>query len=125
MVSDQQQFNFQTRKYSLLKSKKRNELKGDFKRGFLTLGAFRYSRHPNFFAEFSMWFVLYVFTVRVTSVWLNFTLIGPVVLWSLFQGSTWLTESICCGKYPEYRDYQSMTSRLIPWFPGPSTWKEA
>lgn len=27
---------------------------------------------------------------------------------------------ITLSKYPEYAKYQKTTSRLIPWFPGPS-----
>ena len=32
----------------------------------------------------------------------------------LFQGSTWLTEAISAGKYPEYSEYQKQVGRFIP-----------
>jgi hypothetical protein len=32
----------------------------------------------------------------------------------LFQGSTWLTELITSGKYPEYRDYQQQVGMFAP-----------
>ena len=32
----------------------------------------------------------------------------------LFQGSTWLTELITSGKYPEYRDYQRSVGMFVP-----------
>jgi hypothetical protein len=32
----------------------------------------------------------------------------------LFQGSTWLTELITAGKYPEYRDYQQSVGMFAP-----------
>ena len=32
----------------------------------------------------------------------------------LFQGSTWLTELITAGKYPEYSTYQQLVGRFVP-----------
>lgn len=32
----------------------------------------------------------------------------------LFQGSTWLTELITAGKYPEYSTYQQKVGRFAP-----------
>lgn len=32
----------------------------------------------------------------------------------LFQGSTWLTELITAGKYPEYSMYQQKVGRFAP-----------
>jgi steroid 5-alpha reductase family enzyme len=101
VVADEQQYVFQTQKYALLDYLKPSELKGDYKLGFLwNSGLFQYSRHPNFFAEISMWWVIYLFSVAavqqtglsITSSLLNWTLMGPIVLTGLFQGSTWLTE---------------------------------
>ncbi|KAI8880436.1 DUF1295-domain-containing protein [Backusella circina FSU 941] len=101
VVADEQQYVFQTQKYALLDYLKPSELKGDYKLGFLWhSGLFQYSRHPNFFAEISMWWVIYLFSVAsvhqtglsITSSLLNWTLMGPIVLTNLFQGSTWLTE---------------------------------
>lgn len=114
-MADQQQWRFQQVKHAPRASTSVSaELKSDLKRGFLTSGLFRYSRHPNFFAEQSMWLVLYLFGVRVSGMWLNATLAGPVLLVLLFQGSTWLTELLSCKKYPEYKQYQKTTSQLIP-----------
>ena len=39
----------------------------DYSRGFLTRGLFRYSRHPNFFAEQCVWISYYVFSVAAES----------------------------------------------------------
>lgn len=47
-VADQQQWVFQTAKHKKKAEGKR--LTGDYHKGFLTQGLFRYSRHPNFFA---------------------------------------------------------------------------
>lgn len=102
VVADEQQYVFQTEKYALLSYLKLEELKGDYKHGFLWhSGLFQYSRHANFFAEESMWWVLYLFSVSAVqeaarskdlSTFLNWTISGPIVLTALFQGSTWITE---------------------------------
>jgi hypothetical protein len=31
-----------------------------------------------------------------------------------------MTEALTLAKYPSYAAYQQSTSRLLPWFPGPS-----
>lgn len=84
---------------------------------FLTRGLFRYSRHPNFFCEVSMWWTFYLFSVSSGAGWLNAAIAGPLVLTLLFHGSTRFTEALSRAKYPSYADYQRTTSRLIPWFP--------
>ena len=46
--------------------------------------------------------------------WTNWTLLAPVLLSLLFQGSTPFTESITTKKYPLYKEYQRVTSALLP-----------
>lgn len=94
-------------------------LTGDCKLGFLTHGLFRFSRHPNFFCEQSVWCSFYLFGVAASGDWFNYTGIGAVLLIILFQSSTGLTEDLSIRKYPKYREYQRTTSRLAPWLPGP------
>lgn len=88
--------------------------KEDFDRGFITSGMFAYSRHPNFFAEQAIWFVLYQWSCYATNNLYSWTGIGAGSLVLLFQGSTWLTELITTGKYPEYREYQKQVGMFIP-----------
>lgn len=112
-VADQQQFDFQTRKLKMMKDKV--PLYGDYKRGFLTQrGLWRYSRHPNFFCEISIWYTVYLFSVAATGESLNWSLTGAVALHTLFFGSTWITECISSGKYPEYKRYQQHVSMVVP-----------
>jgi len=113
-VADQQQWNFQSKKYQLIREKK--ELKGDYAKGFLTGGLFRFSRHPNFFCEVSLWWAVYSFSVAATGVFFNWTIVGAILLTLLFQGSTNFTEKLTLRKYPQYAQYQKTTSRLIPFF---------
>ena len=61
-----------------------------------------------------MWWCVYLFAVAAGAGWLNPTLLGPVLLTLLFQGSTGFTEAITLGRYPSYADYQKTTSRLVP-----------
>ena len=111
-VADQQQWKFQTEKYARKAAKRR--LDGDYARGFLTSGLFRYSRHPNFFAEQSIWCCVYLFSVAATGQWVNWSITGAAFLILLFQGSTYLTEQLSAGKYPLYLEYQKITSRFLP-----------
>lgn len=111
-VADEQQWQFHLRKY-------KQRYPSKYQNGFLSQGLFQYSRHPNFFAEMSIWWGVYLFSVASSKSFtlVNFSIIGAVVLTLLFQGSTNLTESISVSKYPAYAEYQKTTSRLIPWFP--------
>jgi steroid 5-alpha reductase family enzyme len=63
-VADQQQWTFQNAKHAKLAAGKR--LTGVFAAGFNTSGLFRYSRHPNFWAEQSMWCAFYLFGVAAS-----------------------------------------------------------
>jgi steroid 5-alpha reductase family enzyme len=109
-IADQQQWEFHLKKNAARSS-------GSSFDPFLKTGLFRFSRHPNYFAEVGQWWVVYLFGIWASGQPLNLTLAGPVLLTLLFAGSTRFTESITGGKYPEYRDYQKTTSAVIPWFP--------
>lgn len=129
-IADQQQWIFQQSKHRATGFVRQPHLKDDYTRGFLTHGLFRFSRHPNFFAEQCVWCSYYVFalaslragdgsgdnvyTVSGWRGWAHPSAAGAVLLVLLFQGSTPFTESITAGKYPEYGEYQRVTSRLVP-----------
>lgn len=109
-VADQQQWRFQQVKAA---RKARHEPGDDF----CTTGLFRVSRHPNFFAEVSLWWVMYGFSVIATGQWVHWSGLGALALTGIFQGSTTMTEAISKSKYPAYAEYQRRTSRLLPWPP--------
>ncbi|MBX7077673.1 MAG: DUF1295 domain-containing protein [Nannocystaceae bacterium] len=108
-VADEQQWRFHQDKRSRLESS------GPAMPRFATTGLFAYSRHPNFVCEQGMWWAMYLFGVAASDRWLNFGLVGPVLLTLLFLGSTSFTESITVSKYPEYAEYQRRVPRLLPW----------
>lgn len=102
----------------------RGYTQADLERGFITTGLWAYSRHPNFAAEQTIWFVLYQWSCYASKVLYSWTGLGCMSLILLFQGSTILTEVISSGKYPEYKHYQKQIGAHIPSFtayksPGP------
>ena len=103
---------------------RRGYTQADLERGFITSGLWAYSRHPNFAAEQTIWFVLYQWSCYASKVLYSWTGLGSLSLILLFQGSTILTESISSGKYAEYKHYQKQTGAFMPSFtayksPGP------
>ncbi|KAI0481095.1 DUF1295-domain-containing protein [Xylariaceae sp. FL0804] len=117
-VSDQQQWNYQTAKREYQKTAKVPHDCGfsqeELDRGFVTSGLWAYCRHPNFAAEQTIWFLLYQWSCYASKVLYSWAGCGSAFLIMLFQGSTWLTELITAGKYPEYKDYQKQVGALVP-----------
>jgi steroid 5-alpha reductase family enzyme len=110
-VADQQQWRFQSWKAA------EREAGMDPHPRFLQRGLFSVSRHPNYFFEIAQWWVIFFFGAIAAASVLQWTVIGAVLLSVLFVGSTVFTEQITKSRYPEYAEYQSSTSAVIPWFP--------
>jgi len=111
-VADNQQFRFQTIKRSL--SSDAEGFSESLRKGFLTEGLWKYVRHPNFASEQAIWISFYLFGVAASGNWINFTLLGPVLLVILFIGSSIMTEKISSSKYPDYSRYQKEVPKFIP-----------
>jgi steroid 5-alpha reductase family enzyme len=110
-VADNQLFRFHQLKKQNYGSK---ELyRESSKKGFLTEGLWRFSRHPNFAAEQAIWISFWLFGVAASDRWINWTLSGPVLLIVLFQGSSRLTERISSSRYPDYAIYQKKVPRFF------------
>ena len=95
---------------------------GSYKKGIsFQSGLWKYSRHPNYFCEVSMWWSIYLFSVGATGSALNWSILGVVFLTMLFlvpeTGSLDCGEYLSSGKYKQYADYQKRVSKFIPWFP--------
>ena len=111
-IADQQQYDFQEEKYRRIKN---NEtLTEEYSKGFRNTGLWAKVRHPNYAAEQSIWLVFYFFSVVATGRWLNWSLVGAILLMLLFIGSSDFSEKISGEKYPEYLDYQKKTPRFLP-----------
>ncbi|GGG58116.1 DUF1295 domain-containing protein [Bizionia arctica] len=111
-IADEQHWRFQSKKHQMIRN---NEpLTGDYKKGFLDKGLWAFSRHPNYFAEQSVWVSFYLFSVSASGQWINWSIAGCLLLIVLFQGSSDFSEEISNSKYPKYKEYQKKVSRFFP-----------
>jgi len=81
-------------------------------------GLWRYSRHPNYFFEWTHWFA-YV-ALAVGSPWWYLAFIGPILMIVfLFKitGIPHTEKQALASRGEDYRRYQRETSVFIPWFP--------
>jgi steroid 5-alpha reductase family enzyme len=111
-IADIQQWKFQSGKAALINAGKK--LTGDYAKGFPDRGLWAYSRHPNYFAEQTIWVCFYLFSVAASGAWFNWSIAGCLLLIVLFQGSSSFSEEISAGKYPAYDEYRKRVSRFIP-----------
>jgi steroid 5-alpha reductase family enzyme len=79
-------------------------------------GLWRYSRHPNYFGEVTMWWGIYTLALSVPGGWMS--IIGPLTITYiiLFVSGVPMTERFMEGN-PVFTDYKRRTSVFIPWFP--------
>lgn len=120
---------FQSLKHSIPADQRSKLSDPELRQGFYTSGLFKYSRHPNYFAEQAMWVCVYLYSTTPTIAeglaaslpWpqiaqqcLHWTGLGCIQLMLLFQGSMRFGESITVSKYPAYKNYQAVTSMCIP-----------
>lgn len=83
--------------------------------GVMDRGLWRYSRHPNYFGEFLVWWGLYLIALGAGAWW---TVLSPLLMSVLLlkvSGVALLEEDICVRR-PAYRDYLRRTNAF---FPGP------
>ncbi|WP_394693257.1 DUF1295 domain-containing protein [Hyphobacterium sp.] len=80
-------------------------------------GLWRYTRHPNYFGDFCVWWGLFLIAAEVPWGWL--ALPGPLFLsWTLLKWSgAPLLERGLTETRPGYADYVARTSGFFPWFP--------
>ena len=114
-IADEQQWSFQTKKWSMIKSgKKLEELPAPYNKGFNTIGLWSVSRHPNYMAEQAIWVSLYLFSIGAGVGIINWSMIGALLLIVLFTASTNLVEGISSDKYPEYTNYCKKVNKFFP-----------
>ena len=79
-------------------------------------GLWKYTQHPNYFGEVTVWWGLFIIATGVS--WGIFTIFGPIIINIIIikvSGVRLLNK-----RYegdPEYVDYKKRTSAFIPWFP--------
>ena len=82
----------------------------------MTGGLWKYSRHPNYFGEASMWWGIFIIALGFQGGWMFF--FGPLLITFLllFISGVPLAEKLIEG-LTGFADYKNRTSMFIPWFP--------
>jgi steroid 5-alpha reductase family enzyme len=82
-------------------------------------GLWRYSRHPNYFGNATLWFGIWLIAAETGSAW--WTIVGPIfmLLFLLKVSGVALTESSIGSRRPGYEAYQRRTSAFVPLPPRP------
>lgn len=86
----------------------------------LDTGLWRYTRHPNYFGDASVWTGLFLVAA---SAWPGvLTVLSPAVMvWNLYGGTgKKLLEKDIGDRRPDYADYVRRTSGFFPWPPKPA-----
>lgn len=81
----------------------------------MTTGLWRYTRHPNYFGEVTLWWGIWLMTLTLSGGWL--TIIGPLTITFLIlkvSGIPMLEKH-----YEERADFQEYKRRTSPFFPLP------
>jgi steroid 5-alpha reductase family enzyme len=84
----------------------------------MTKGLWKYSRHPNYFGEITMWFGLFIIALYEFKAWNFVSIIGPIMIALLLIFVTGLP--LAEKRFEdneEYQEYKSYTNKIIPWFP--------
>jgi len=79
-------------------------------------GLWRYTRHPNYFGDATLWWGLYTIAAATPGGWL--TVLSPALMTFLLRrvsGVTLLEQSLTTSK-PGYRAYIARTPAFFPWF---------
>lgn len=80
-------------------------------------GLWAWSRHPNYFGDFALWWGFFLLGLAAGAPW--WTIVGPVAMSALlihFSGAG-LMEDTIRHRRPGYADYVRRTSLFIPWPP--------
>ncbi len=81
------------------------------------VGLWRYSRHPNYFGDATLWWGFYLLACAVPGGW--WTVGSPLVMTVLLlkvSGVALLERGLSSTK-PGYADYVARTSAFVPWLP--------
>ena len=83
----------------------------------LDSGVWAWSRHPNYFGDFIMWWGFYIISLAGGGPW--WTICSPAVMSALlihYSGAGLMEETIT-DRRPGYGDYVRRTSMFVPWPP--------
>jgi len=82
----------------------------------MTQGLWRYSRHPNYFGEFCVWWGFWLLALAAGAWW---TVVSPLLMTALLLkvSGVALLEKDIAERRPAYRDYIARTNAFFPWRP--------
>lgn len=80
-------------------------------------GLWAYTRHPNYFGEFLIWWGIFFVTLSTPGNW--WTIISPIIVTAVLLKMTGipLTEAALIERRPGYNSYIKRTSAFVPWWP--------
>jgi len=99
--------------WQMARFKAKPENKGEV----LNSGLWRYTRHPNYFGEFCLWWGFWVLSISAGGPY--WTVISPIIMSFLLlyvSGVTLLERHMKKDK-PKYEEYTRRTNAFFPWFP--------
>ena len=82
----------------------------------LDSGLWRYTRHPNYFGDFCVWWGFYLLSIGAGAGWTIFSPLVMSILLMKISGVTLLEKNIS-ERRPEYSSYKARTSSFFPWRP--------
>jgi steroid 5-alpha reductase family enzyme len=91
-------------------------LKDPANRGtIINRGLWKYTRHPNYFGESTMWWGIFIIALNQPWGWIG--VIGPIAITGmiLFVSGIPMTEKMM-EKTPGWEEYKRQTSAFVPWF---------
>ncbi len=80
-------------------------------------GLWKYTRHPNYFGEATMWWGIFILALSVPLGWTGIISPLTITILLLFVSGVPMLEKQMMQN-PEYREYAKRTSKFFPWFPG-------
>lgn len=89
----------------------------DNKGKLMTSGLWRFSRHPNYFGEITLWWGIFLITLNTPAI--IFTFVGPLCITLLItkvSGVPLLEKKF--ESHPDWEEYKKNVSKLIPLHPG-------
>ena len=98
------------------KTGRKKECKEENKNKLLTQGLWKFTRHPNYFGDATVWlgFTLFSISVNCFSPIFSFALMTFLII--KVSGVT-LLEKTLINKKPDYKEYIKKTNAFFPWFP--------
>ena len=83
----------------------------------IRIGLWKYSRHPNYFGEITVWLSIFLFGLS-SNIEYYWTGVGYLTIWAMFRFITLpMMEKRQLKRRPDYQDIRDSVSTLFPWFP--------